>query len=253
MLYLGNQKVVPVIQTPSVKREIVNGVFKMPTSGVDFVLPDNATDIGDYALYYAMYYATGINKFSTNKVTQITGGHALDNAFRGSSITEADLSNITTVTGADALFDAFYDCDDLTKIDLRSLTAINTRIQNIAYGCDGLTEFNLSNLESINVSNGCNSMCYRCTSLREITFPKLSSIAVSYAFQYAFSYCKNLHVYFPALTTNSFGSYTNQFSSFFGSGTDNTVHFPSNLESTLTSWSFSGTRTTKLFDLPATE
>ena len=96
-------------------------------------------------------------------------------------------------------------------------------------------------------------MFHGCTSLTNVTFPKLSSIAVSYAFQYMFYGCKNMNIYFPALTTNSFGSYTNQFGSFFYGGTDNTVHFPSNLESTLSSWNFSGTRTTKLFDLPETE
>ena len=61
----------------------------------------------------------------------------------------------------------------------------------------------------------------------------------------------------PALKSTSFGSYTNQFDYMLKGVTGCTVHFPSNLQSVIGSWSsvtsgFGGTNTTVLFDLPAT-
>lgn len=61
----------------------------------------------------------------------------------------------------------------------------------------------------------------------------------------------------PALKSTSFGSYTNQFDYMLKNVTGCTVHFPSNLQSVIGSWTsvtsgFGGTNTTVLFDLPAT-
>jgi hypothetical protein len=75
---------------------------------------------------------------------------------------------------------------------------------------------------------------------------------------YAFQGCTKLKTLsFPALTSNSFGSYTNQFNNMLSGVTGCKVHFPSNLQSVIGSWSsvtsgFTGTNTTVLFDLPAT-
>ena len=64
-------------------------------------------------------------------------------------------------------------------------------------------------------------------------------------------------LYLPALKSTSFGSYTNQFNYMLKGVTGCTVHFPSNLQSVIGSWSsvtsgFGGTNTTILFDLTAT-
>jgi hypothetical protein len=68
-------------------------------------------------------------------------------------------------------------------------------------------------------------------------------------------------VYFPALTTNSFGTRVNQFQNLLtstGSAITHTLHFPSNLESKISSLTgyptFGGTSgyVTLLFDLTAT-
>ena len=61
----------------------------------------------------------------------------------------------------------------------------------------------------------------------------------------------------PALKSTSFGSATNQFDYMLKNVTGCTVHFPSNLQSVIGSWTsvtsgFGGTNTTVLFDLPAT-
>lgn len=62
---------------------------------------------------------------------------------------------------------------------------------------------------------------------------------------------------FNSLLSTAFGSRTNQFNNMLKGVTGCTVHFPSNLQSVIGSWSsvtsgFGGTNTTVLFDLPAT-
>ena len=97
-------------------------------------------------------------------------------------------------------------------------------------GCKNLTSVDLSSLTTIS-GMGMYRAFYNCTSLKSLSF--------------------------PALTSTSFGSYTNQFNSMLSGVTGCTVHFPSNLQSVIGSWSdvtagFGGTNTTVLFDLPAT-
>jgi hypothetical protein len=78
------------------------------------------------------------------------------------------------------------------------------------------------------------------------------------AMQFALIGCTGLtSLSFPALTSTSFGRYTNQFNGMLSGVTGCTVHFPSNLQSVIGSWSdvtagFGGTNTTVLWDLPAT-
>jgi len=101
-----------------------------------------------------------------------------------------------------------------------------------------------------------------CKALTTVSFPKLSTIDIDKACMSMFSSCKALtDVYFNSLTTTSFGSYTSQFSSIMtgtGNTTIHTIHFPSNLQSTISGLSgyplFGGTSgyVTLSFDLPAT-
>ena len=101
------------------------------------------------------------------------------------------------------------------------------------------------------------SAFYSCTGLTSVDLSSLTTVSGSYAMQYAFQYSSLTSLSFPALTSTSFGSYTNQFNSMLYGVTGCTVHFPSNLQSVIGSWSsvtsgFGGTNTTVLFDLPAT-
>lgn len=98
-----------------------------------------------------------------------------------------------------------------------------------------------------------------CKSLTTVSFPSLATLTGATAFSSAFQQCTSLtSLSFPALTSNSFGSNNNQFNSMLSGVRGCTVHFPSNIQSTIGSWSsvtggFGGTNTTVLFDLPATE
>jgi len=141
---------IPVV----INREVsAQGVYQAPTTSFTFSLPSNATNLGNYALYYAFYGCTGL--------------------------TSVDFSNLTSISGIQALYYAFYGCTSLTTLS------------------------------------------------------------------------------FPSLTSTSFGTNTNQFNNMLNGVSGCTVHFPSNLQSVIGSWSdvtagFGGTNTTVLFDLPAT-
>lgn len=162
------------------------------------------------------------------------GDYALQDAFkRGVGLTSVDLSSLTTISGRAALRDCFAECPNLESVDLSNLTTISgiTALYEVATWCPKFTNINLSKLAHLQEQN-----------------------CLSRAFMYSTSLTT---LSFPALTSTSFGSYTNHFNNMLSGVTGCTVHFPSNLQSVIGSWSdvtagFGGTNTTILFDLPAT-
>ena len=141
-------------------------------------------------------------------------------------------SNVTDVKNY-ALYYAFYNCTGITSVDLSSLTTIggSTAMSSAFYNCTGITSVDLSSLTTISGILAMSTAFSGCTSLTTLSF--------------------------PALTSTSFGSYSNQFNNMLQGVTGCTVHFPSNLQNKIGSWSsvtsgFGGTNTTVLFDLPAT-
>ena len=152
---------------------------------------------------------------------------------------EVHLDALETVTGANVFQTSFQDCTNLITLTF-------------------------SNLATASATHCFGQMCKNCTSLTTVSFDKLSTLSGSYAFGGtnsvggAFNGCTSLATLsFPSLTSNSFGSSTNQFNMMLKGVTGCTVHFPSNLQSVIGSWSsvtsgFGGTNTTVLFDLSAT-
>jgi hypothetical protein len=157
---------------------------------------------------------------------------------------------------------------ELTSISLPSLTTIsgNYACGYMFYICSSLTSVSLPLLATINGDNVCRYMFYSCTALETISFPELASITGNSCFSYMFCQCSKLaSIFFPKLTTSSFGNIVNQFSSMFDSTTGTqstsgtcTLHFPSNIESTiqgLTGYPTFGGKSGRIvlaFDLPAT-
>lgn len=225
----------------------LNGATAIGAGGLAYayskaVFPNNTsidlsaiTSLGSNALYYCFNDASGISEVDLSGLTSISAleSYCLDDAFARSSVQSVDLSNLKSVK-TQCFRSAFWNCQNLTSINFQSL-------------------------EEITSGQCCSSMCYGATSLVTISFPSLNSIPALQVFGMAFANCSSLtSVSFPALTSNSFGTYTNQFYSMLNGVTGCTVHFPSNLQSVIGSWSdvvggFSGTNTVVLFDLPATE
>ena len=126
---------------------------------------------------------------------------------------------------------AVYDCPLLEEIDIRSLETVDCSGQAFNYAFKGNTSLPVMKFQSLKTaygSNYFNNMFNGCTSLA--------------------------NVYFYALDTDSFGTYTNQFSSMLTGVTGCTVHFPKRIQSTIGSWSsvtggMGGTNTVVLFDI----
>ena len=157
------------------------------------------------------------------------GYYGLSYMFNNNQATSVDLSSLTTVSDY-GLYYAFMD-NKITSVDLSSLTTLGRYGLCYAFMGNKITSVDLSSLTTVGY----------------------------YGLRYAFANNTALtDIYFRVLKSDSFGSYTNQFTSMLSGVTGCTVHFPSNLESVIGSWSdvttgFGGTNTVVLFDLPATE
>ena len=244
-----------------ITREVKNGVYQMPTTSFTFSLPNDATDVGNNGLYYAFKYCTGLTSVDLSSLTKVSGSDGLNSAFYGcTGLTSVDLSSLTSV-GKYGLNSAFYGCKALTSVDLSALTSVdNNGLSTAFYNCIWLTSVDLSSLTSVG-SYGLNNAFNSCQALTSVDLSSLTSVDNN-GLYYAFNYCTGLtDIYFRALTTSSFGSNTNQFNNMMsntGSRVTHTLHFPSNLESTISGLTgyplFGGTsgKVVCAFDLPAT-
>ena len=223
---------------------------------------DNLNSIGQYGLGSAFYSCPNINSVKFSKSDMSNGQYSLSYAFAYcSALSTVDMSKVITVGSNNYIFNyAFRGCTNLQTVDLSSLVYIYSYTFYYAFlDCTSLTSVDLSGLVSLYTSG--RQQFYGtfsgCTSLTSFVFNSLARLTRN-TLSYSFQNCTSLtSVSFPALTTNSFGSYTNQFSSMLVGCSNVTVHFPSNLQSVIGSWTdiingFGGTGTTVLYDLPAT-
>lgn len=169
-------------------------------------------------------------KFKTPEGVTRLAAYGLSYAFYGSTtLEEADLSAITEIPGGSAMQYTFGSCINLKKVDvsnIRTATGGST-FMNCFYGAKGLTEIRFDSLETMTSAN-----CFNAA------FRNFSTLT---------------DVYFPALTPNSFGSNTNQFSNCVQGNTGVKLHFPAsvqtNIEKMIGYPNFGGTDTVILFDL----
>ena len=193
----------------------------------------------------------GCRKLTTviwNPLMTTIDADGLQNMFRNTGLTNTDfLSNITKVgnmfnTGG-SCYQTFCQCEHLERLNLHNLTDI---------GENGFGTPTYGDLEAI---------CSSCPELVEVDFTNLSGIYCPYALRFAFSNCTKLQTLsFPSVKTTSFGSKTNQFTDMCRGISGITIHFPSNVRSTIeglngysTTAPFGATSGTVLFDLDPTE
>ena len=226
--------------TPSVgvPREVTaQGVFQMPSTSITYSFPNGTTTIAPNSMSYAFYKCTGL--------------------------TGIDFTGVTTISN-DALYQCCNGCTNITSVSFPNVTTIGyLGCNNTFRGCTGITSVSFPELTTID-RRGLYYTFYSCTGITTATFPKLTSIPYEEVFDYTFGDNNNItDIYFPALTTTSFGSYTNQFANIINSTATTKFHFPSNLASVTflyNSSTSSATRADKfgssvcsiLFDLPAT-
>lgn len=226
---------------------------------------------GNYAFQYAFANSTVTQGIEFNSLTSVNGinsyqfSHAFD-----SDDCDIYFNNLETVSTTSGFAYAFQYIKDKTVYLPKLKTVTGTSAFQYSFSADPYTSAAyrtapyISGLfNSLETATGSN--CFRYAFqynkhiVGDITFSKLSNISGAQVLMYSFSGCSNLtSLSFPALTSSSFGSSNvNQFNNMLQDCTGVTVHFPSNLQSVIGSWTsvtngFGGTNTTVLFDLTAT-
>ena len=167
-----------------------------------------------------------------------------------------DCSNLVSISGTIN----FGHCENLEGLDFSNLeTAGDQAFYSAIFGNPKLTQIVFPKLTSAG---------YRCFYLSKgallenegmsITarFPSLSNLNADQIFYQAFGGYQSVIIYFNALTTSSFGSNINQFQQIVRYTEEAEIHFPSNMQSTISGLTgyptFDGEDTTLVFDLPAT-
>ncbi|MBR2028227.1 MAG: hypothetical protein IKA10_04460 [Oscillospiraceae bacterium] len=237
------------------------------------------------SLYYAFFKTTGLNEVNMFNVTLISGNNVCNAMFRNSGIDTIHMQRLVKISGNGSCSFMFAGTGNLQGASLPSLeSVVGTNACDSMFAGSALKSFSASNwkniqadkaclnefskcinlivvqvpmLETISGTQACKGWFQDCTLLQEIEFPKLSKIAASAVFDSAFRNSGIQEIKFPELNSTSFGTYTDQFHDML-SGTNNcVVHFPSNLQSLLSTWTdvqnkFGSTTATVLFNLPAT-
>lgn len=166
-----------------------------------------------------------------------------------------DFSKQSSIWGT---FDGYSNMLAYTNISFLNMYNTPTMAANAfscaCYNCANLTGIDFHNLQNVTGNYAFHNAFDLCANLTGATFPSLSKINYSMVFAGCFAYSGIKDIYFNALTTTSFGSYSNQFRSMLTSVTNCNVHFPATIQSTIGSWTdvtsgFGGTNTTVLFDL----
>ena len=238
-------------------RKDANGILLTPSTIIDL---SGVTDLGNVKFAYAYENdqdITGTVDFSD--LVNIGKDAGLYYTFHGcNGITSVDLSGLKTISGTCG--NSFYECNGLINVDMQNLVSISGQgTCNAMFArCKNLTSVNISSLTTLSsYSNYCAAMFSQCSKLQTIRFASLSNIKSATCLNFVVSDCTSLtDLYFPALDSNSFGSYTSQFNNMLSGCSGVTVHFPNNLSSVISSLSgypnFGGTNTTVLYDLVPT-
>lgn len=241
-----------------------NGVYGYPTTSFAFALPSTATKITNTTLKEAFNGCTTITGVDMSNITEINGTDVLENfCYNCTNLTSVDLSGLTTVSGSGAMDYAFSNTS-ITEVDLSSLQTIsNSAMTNTFKDCPNISSIDLSSLTtlasgvSLNGTFSLDSNPSSALPLTSVTFTSLSSIAGTAPMRNIFQKRDGLEIFFPAFNSNTFGQMTTYLDNIVSNAVGCTVHFPSNMQSVIGSWSsvqngFGGTNTTVLWDLPAT-
>lgn len=217
---------------------------------------------GQYACQSMFYGCTALTTVDLSSLTTVSGYESCYQMFRYcSNLETADLSNLQTISNSYSICGMFSNCASLRSVDLSGLTTISGsygNLQRMFDSCSSLTAIEMPSLTTVTCSEAFRQICLSCSNLTSVDLSSLSVLSGSSACYGMFWGCTSLtNISFPALNSNSFGNNTNQFGNMLYGVSGCTVHFPSNLQSVIGSWSdvtngFGGTNTTVLFDLPAT-
>jgi hypothetical protein len=229
-----------------INREVVNGVYRAPTTSFTWSLPSTATDVGEAAMYYAFYNGTGLTSADLSSLTTVSGQWAMYFAFSNCTKLTGilDLSSLTTVSGNCAMYYAFSGTK-LTSVNFNSLQTIGKNNSSANYGhfsscfknCNYLNSMSFPNLEKIYCTGGttgANGTFASNNKVQTMYFPKLNTITYGNgASSTNKNACKNIFNGCSALTELHFGAAnqsaiqaTDGYSTAWGRGAGNvTIYF----------------------------
>lgn len=239
---------------------VVHNLYK--DSNETVVLNANATTLSDGTsdVFLSIASETTIEKLDLSAI-ESGSPDGIDNLYyssviinNNSDLTVVDLSSLITLDFSIN----FSWCGNLAEVYMPALTTIDVggSLDHFIENTD-VTEFKLDNLTDIVGGSLAYFLAKAQGVIGDYTFPKLSNISSSEALNYAFVDSSISAIYFPALTSQSFGNDNTQFDNMLLGCSNVTVHFPSNLPGIIMSMpaagrGFDGSGTIILFDLPAT-
>lgn len=242
------------------------GMLEADTTTNHIMSFDGVPDIGENVMYGAYTNNSVISGVVEMKdLVRLSGVGACQRMCQGChNITSVNLPELVTISGNNAFSHTFFACRGLVNVNMPKLKNI-TGTSSCATMFAGEGNFNYYNISSIDLSSletitgwtACESM-FNHTGLINVDFYSLRVVSGYQAMRAMLAYCIYLTtVKFWALQPDGLGTNTNQFNLLLVGCSGVTVHFPSNLQSVIGSWSdvqngFGGTNTTVLFDLPAT-
>ena len=242
-----------------------SGVLQPPSSGLCSLTFTGVNDIASNALTYRFCKNNSIGSVTFPDLTTVSGTSCMESAFDYSSITSINLPNLVTISAQYGMRYMCRSCPNLQSINFSKLETISGQYSLAAcfVSSSGITSCGFPELQTVSATGALNAFL-QSTSIVTMSFPKLSILTGNGCLSSCFSICPLItDIYFNALTTTSFGTLKNQFNGMFNSSTAGSsgnvnVHFPSNLETTisgLTGYPLFGGRSgrvTLLFDLPTT-
>ena len=169
-VYDVTDKATADVQVPSSAPEVYrplmvdNGTITGDTSVGFMALPSNARNISNYIYAYA--YAGNTN------------------------VTSVDLSGLTAITGDYACRNMFYDCPNITTVDMSNVERVGYNSCTTMFYESGISSIDLSNLKDI-MQEGCQEMFRSCQNLTTIDLSSLKQVA-NYGCQSMFADCLNL-------------------------------------------------------------
>jgi len=232
--------------------------FIFSNIGGDVVI--NISSAGAYSFTHTFMSNKGVKSFSAPLLTGV-GSYSFDNVFAQSNIKEAHFDLIETISSsASNCFNWAFGWSKLEVCSFNSLRTITApSCFSAAFGNCKLTVNPFPNLQIVDGDFALSNAFQGNSELEEFVFDKLETLDAAGILQYCFHNCRKLEVLkFPKLKFVGASYERNMFTNMLGNCSGVEVHFPSNLESVIGSWSdvvngFGGTDITVLFDLPEME
>lgn len=217
-------------------------------------------DFGQNALIY-LFWGKKIGTVNFGGLEEMSGASCCQQAFSSSTVSgDLVFPDLKTISGNQAGMHMFSSCPNITSVSFPKLTTISsTQCFNNGFSSSGITAISFPALETI-TSTATYAFIQAFGGYKGTTasFPMLSTISANYVFRQAFyNSTKIENIYFNSLKSNGIPNSATFNNMLQGITSTCTVHFPSNLQSIMSSWAdvtakFGSNNATILFDLPAT-